>query len=394
MKGKMLFCASGVIFAGVLSGLLAWKISLKQAEAALLQNAEHEASILLELTNSYVSTYGQMRQSVTIDQLPVPASFRADAIAHFERRKQTASPISTSMVGLPGREIATPPVDSLMVAQLQTMMRSPDIKPSSMLFVKEGNKVYRTLFPSVASSRSCAICHNRIQQKSPQDSWQQGDLMGAYVVDRVLNKPLSDIMRISALIAALCTFLTIAAILLTMYAVNQRKLARQLALLASTDPLTGCINRREMYKRVQRQKSPVTGALLLTDLDDFKAINDTYGHAAGDLVLSDFAAGVRQSIRVEDWIARVGGEEFVIWLPNVDSINAKKIGERIRTRTEKTIVAFGEEEIRYTVSVGLQLVHADQSDHFENWLKSADELLYRAKKEGRNRIVEGSILPA
>ena len=218
--------------------------------------------------------------------------------------------------------------------------------------------------------------------------------MGAYVVDRFVDKPLAQLTGMSLLFAIVSALLAASIALVVLYARYQRVLARRLALLASTDPLTGCINRREMYDRIHHQSAPVSGALLATDLDNFKQINDTYGHAAGDIVLSDFANRVRSTIREQDWVARIGGEEFVIWLPNVSLEAAAKIGERIRSQTELAIIQSDQTEIRYTVSIGLQAVKIDHPTQFERWLNAADSLLYRAKLEGRNRVVKAAAIPA
>ena len=298
------------------------------------------------------------------------------------------------MVGLPGKEIVTPPSNDLMAAQLQKMMDAPGHHSDSVLITHNGLQVYRTLFPSVATSRSCADCHNRLQGNSGDSRWREGDLMGAYVVDRYVDSLLLQISRVSLLFAVMSALLASSVSLILLYVRGQHILARRLALLASTDPLTGCINRREMYHRIQNQNSPVSGALLATDLDNFKQINDTFGHAAGDLVLSDFANRVRNCIREQDWVARIGGEEFVIWLPGVSPQDAAIVGERIRSDTEQAAIQCETTEIRYTVSIGLQVVHINHPTQFERWLNAADNLLYRAKLEGRNRVVAATVNPA
>ncbi len=218
--------------------------------------------------------------------------------------------------------------------------------------------------------------------------------MGAYVVDRYVDNLLLQISRVSLLFAIVSALLASSVALIILYARSQHILARRLALLASTDPLTGCINRREMYDRIHKQNAPVSGALLATDLDNFKTINDTYGHAAGDLVLADFAGRVRNCIREQDWVARIGGEEFVIWLPGVSPEDAASIGERIRAETEQAAIQSETTDIRYTVSIGLQVVQINHPTQFERWLNAADNLLYRAKLEGRNRVVAATAIPA
>lgn len=369
-------------------GFLVWHIARAQAQNAYLANARAEASILLELTNSYVSTYGRLRQAAQANTLPVPASFRADSLLHFEDRNQSTEHVRTSMVGLPGKEIATPPSDALMTVQLREMMGAPGYSSKSVMISKNGHQIYRTLFPSIASSQSCADCHNQLQGKSSAPLWKKGDLMGAYVVDRNVDRLLLQISSVSMLFALISALLASSIAMLILYARDQKVLAGRLALLASTDPLTGCINRREMHDRIQRQSTPLNGALLLVDVDNFKTINDTYGHAAGDLVLSDFANRVRSCMREADWVARVGGEEFVIWLQDCALADAYMISERIRSQAEMATVQSAGTAIRYTVSIGLQPAQINHPAQFERWLNAADSLMYRAKLEGRNRVVQ------
>lgn len=136
---------ASIVLPGLIVGILVWHITHTQTQKAYLANARSEASILLELTNSYVSTYGQLRQTSATNALPVPASFRADALSHFEERTHYAENVRTSMVGLPGKEIATPPSENLMVTQLHEMMESPGYNTSSMMITKGGHQIYRTL---------------------------------------------------------------------------------------------------------------------------------------------------------------------------------------------------------------------------------------------------------
>lgn len=165
---------------------------------------------------------------------------------------------------------------------------------------------------------------------------------------------------------------------------------------ALEDPLTGLKNRRafmkdlEVYeKAVQREKQKYVFAIC--DLDKFKHINDTYGHAAGDSVLKHFAQIMEDSLRPSDIVARMGGEEFAIVLTNTSSKQAAQVLDRIRETTEKTPCQHhlnGESStIKYTTSIGFIEGFADGRDNSE-LLRLADEALYVAKQEGRNRIHE------
>jgi len=162
--------------------------------------------------------------------------------------------------------------------------------------------------------------------------------------------------------------------------------------LSITDGLTGLRNRRYFdeiliseYKRAFRDKQPVS--IMLVDIDHFKRLNDTYGHPFGDLCLVEAADLVRNSIRrPPDVAARYGGEEFVILLPQTDSQGAIKVAETIRAAFDRHRVEDGRNSVVLTVSIGVASQVPMERDGHEKLLKRADELLYRAKENGRNRV--------
>ncbi len=160
---------------------------------------------------------------------------------------------------------------------------------------------------------------------------------------------------------------------------------------AAHDGLTGLANRRSAMARLDadiaqahRHGQPLS--LLTLDLDHFKRINDAYGHAAGDRVLTEFATVLRESLRLGDVGARIGGEEFIALLPQTDALAALQVAERIREQCEARRIASDEgAEIRFTISIGLsELAPYEDAAHL---LARADRALYRAKNSGRNRVV-------
>jgi two-component system cell cycle response regulator len=162
--------------------------------------------------------------------------------------------------------------------------------------------------------------------------------------------------------------------------------------LALTDELTGLYNRRyllahldELIERVNQDG--MSAALLMFDIDHFKRINDTYGHAAGDDVLRELGARAMNSVRRVDLAARLGGEEFVVVMPETDLANAAAVAERLRlgVANEPFAVRASGEKLAVTISIGVAaaIVGGDQRDDL---LKRADEALYSAKKAGRNRV--------
>jgi diguanylate cyclase (GGDEF)-like protein len=160
--------------------------------------------------------------------------------------------------------------------------------------------------------------------------------------------------------------------------------------LANKDGLTGLMNRRHFMQsaevelqRAQRYRRPVTVAM--ADLDLFKKLNDTYGHAAGDAVLCAFAELVQDTLRQSDLVCRYGGEEFAFLFPEIGPAETEKLAERLRVRCAEMEVPLPDgRQVRATVSMGL----ADASEcPIEIALKRADEALYEAKRLGRNRVV-------
>jgi two-component system, cell cycle response regulator len=162
---------------------------------------------------------------------------------------------------------------------------------------------------------------------------------------------------------------------------------------AITDALTSLHNRRYMeshlatlVEQAHVRAKPLT--LLVLDIDFFKAVNDTYGHDAGDDVLREFALRLKKSIRGIDLACRFGGEEFVVVMPDTDMAVAALVAERLRRRiaAEPFAIAKGEHRVEVTISVGLAAL-GGADDTAAQLLKRADQALYRAKRDGRNRVV-------
>jgi diguanylate cyclase (GGDEF)-like protein len=160
---------------------------------------------------------------------------------------------------------------------------------------------------------------------------------------------------------------------------------------ANRDSLTGLFNRRYLegtlqreMARCKREGTPI--AMLLLDIDHFKLINDTYGHQAGDEVLRVFSRMLQESARAEDIVCRYGGEEFLLVLPKMPLEIARERGEHLLQLFEGTVVAFGERRIRVTTSIGIAGTPL-HSDSAEGLIRCADEALYLAKHNGRNRVV-------
>jgi diguanylate cyclase (GGDEF)-like protein len=169
-----------------------------------------------------------------------------------------------------------------------------------------------------------------------------------------------------------------------------RHQAQSYAYAAVIDPVSGLFNRRyfqmrlhEELERADRQTTPV--ALLMIDVDDFKNVNDRFGHTAGDLVIRDVSRILRRSVRIFDVCTRFGGEEFAVVMPGAAERDAERVAERIRRRIE--IYRPDEPALRglqLTASVGLSVA---QSDASRDLIERADRALYAAKHSGKNRVV-------
>jgi diguanylate cyclase (GGDEF)-like protein len=161
--------------------------------------------------------------------------------------------------------------------------------------------------------------------------------------------------------------------------------------LAIYDKLTNVHNRRYFDEKIraETQKSfsshtPIS--LVMVDIDFFKKVNDTYGHHAGDSVLSKIASLLKSSVRKDDTVARYGGEEFVLILPGAKLEVTSIIAERIRRLVETTPFEIEGGQIHITISMGISNHPTHQAKSEEELVKMADQALYNAKKEGRNRV--------
>lgn len=161
--------------------------------------------------------------------------------------------------------------------------------------------------------------------------------------------------------------------------------------MAVVDALTGAYNKHYFEERIREEfsycvRNQVPLSLLMFDLDHFKGVNDTYGHPAGDYVLSHVATLAKSIIRNEDLIARYGGEEFMILLKTTDSEGALMLSERLRRLIDESDFEFEGKKIHVTVSIGVATLTGKNLAGWEQMVKTADTLLYKSKNAGRNRV--------
>ncbi|MFC4601910.1 diguanylate cyclase [Cohnella hongkongensis] len=178
-----------------------------------------------------------------------------------------------------------------------------------------------------------------------------------------------------------------------LFRVNQK-----LEQMAVTDGLTGCFNRRYLMQQLEHEvllnmRYQIPFAIFLFDIDHFKQINDKYGHLVGDEVLRSTADTVRSMLRRTDILARYGGEEFTVYLPHTNREQAELLAERIMLAVGENQVDAGSEKVGVTISMGVlsesseNLKFGDPKEYLREVFSSADAALYKAKNEGRNRVV-------
>lgn len=173
---------------------------------------------------------------------------------------------------------------------------------------------------------------------------------------------------------------------------ERRQIEQELERLATTDSLTGLVNRRQFFNQAgeifaRALHRPYELCILMLDLDHFKEVNDNYGHATGDAALREIARRLRENVRPTDVIGRYGGEEFTIVLPRTNLTEARRIADRLCEVIAGTPVEVGEARIGVTISMGMAGIDETVST-LDELLQRADKSLYAAKAAGRNRWAE------
>ncbi|ARS54058.1 GGDEF domain-containing protein [Kushneria konosiri] len=210
-------------------------------------------------------------------------------------------------------------------------------------------------------------------------------LLGACLLVFTQMQPSMETARISVIIDQInITLVYVGYIAMSGERANL-KLRRQ----ADTDPLTGLFNRRGIQRILHDSRyfgsQDKTTSIVIGDLDHFKTVNDTLGHEGGDVVLTTFAGCLKSVLRRSDLAVRWGGEEFLMVLANTDLDEAKKFAERLREMTERHDFQICGDQISVTISIGIAEVNPE-SESINETIQRADKALYRAKREGRNRV--------
>jgi diguanylate cyclase (GGDEF)-like protein len=244
---------------------------------------------------------------------------------------------------------------------------------------------YRYIIP-LAIDENCIACH-------AIHGYQVGDLRGILSITiPAINNLRQLYLAISLyLVGAIVTF--VLASIVSVNWINQQ-FVNPLTIMhtkANTDFLTGLFNHGYFQETLKNQFMHMSSgklSLLFFDIDDFKKVNDTYGHDVGDIVLKELAKVLRLSVRDHDVTARYGGEEFAVILPDTDIDTALEVAKRILNKVNSTLIQAREQVIRVTVSIGVS-TKTDEMKNQSDLVRQADQALYRSKREGKNRISIG-----
>lgn len=175
--------------------------------------------------------------------------------------------------------------------------------------------------------------------------------------------------------------------------ISTHHLEERMRQLATYDMLTGAMTRHAFLEAYEScyfyaQRNKLQLAFIYIDLDDFKAINDTHGHAGGDQTLISFGEIVKEHKRKSDFFGRMGGEEFVLVLPDTGLEGAVSLANKLRCFARKTNVKYDSHDIQYTISIGISIFGPGNQVEVEELIKQADNALYRAKVQGKDCVVE------
>lgn len=218
-----------------------------------------------------------------------------------------------------------------------------------------------------------------------------GAPLGWYCLSHILQLAVTD----PYYEVALYLYITVGSVLaMVCFALRISKGEEQYAKMSLLDPLTELYNSRYLHTRADQEvalfkRTGQNMALIMADIDHFKYVNDQYGHSVGDIVLQQVAKVMQNTTRKIDVVARVGGEEFTMLLPDSTTKGAMVLAERIRERIASTPIVLPDgRTINVKISLGVSSTEEFSPDVFTELYESADNALYRAKRDGRNRVVK------
>ena len=258
----------------------------------------------------------------------------------------------------------------------------------SSAYESSGDEVYFRYMAPLVTEKSCLVCH-------AQQGYKEGDVRGGISVTSSATET-ADKIQESRFFLMLAAALIVLLILTIIYLVarsfiKELKTAEtKLVEMATQDFLTGLLNRRETFRRLDEElqrsrRLAFPFSVLLLDLDHFKQVNDIHGQSAGDLVLQTVASVLRRGVRPYDLCCRHGGEEFLVVLPETALTGAAGIAERLRSDIEQQVISLPDgQTLQVTASIGAAALAGDET--IDQLIIRADEAMYQAKQGGRNRV--------
>jgi len=207
-----------------------------------------------------------------------------------------------------------------------------------------------------------------------------------YMYQNITISPIKSVRGVTDKISIIVYDVTTVAVNKLLLAEANQKLER----LAQRDSLSGLNNRRHWETLIENEflrckRSKINASLLIIDIDDFKQINDNFGHSCGDSVIRDVSNQIRSCQRETDYSGRYGGEEFAIILPDTSVQQALNLAERLRKQIEEQSFMINGEQQSVTISLGLAEFNPEFKDHIE-WINAADSAMYESKKQGKNKV--------
>lgn len=276
--------------------------------------------------------------------------------------------------------------DSWERAQLQAFEQGR-IDQAEEVVTISGRRVYRLLRP-LNTDGTCIRCHG-------EQGYSSGDVRGAISVEVDMGPVETELRRNAVALAALWLLVSgalsfIMFVLVFRMASALERGESRLKVLATTDELTGLANRRMTMERLAEEQSRSRRSgrqlgLIELDIDHFKGVNDTYGHATGDAVLVRVSAVLREVVRSYDTVGRIGGEEFLVVAPDIDRERLAALAERLRADIEAATVTAEGSTLSVTASLGYT-INDQAEDDVQSLLGRTDRALYEAKANGRNRV--------
>lgn len=318
------------------------------------------------------------------NMVPNPATFAIELADTITADKENIRIWMYSNYPFPWREKTAVPKNEIEKQALDFLTKNPQ-----QIFIHSKGQEFFYASPISMSDDTCIDCHNN-HPASLKTDWKKGDIRAILAVNinnknQMASESFSTISYILYFLLLVCC----GTIIYLLSSLNKLKLTTE---TANRDKLTGLYNRNYVsrylmpkFYRAKNEKGQYHLALLLIDIDHFKAVNDQYGHNIGDQCLVEVTTIIQQQLRDSDIAVRWGGEEFLIFIPNISQKSLEEVSQRVRKAVNAQKVS--EKELSTTVSIGACFVESSHKPEFAMVVKCADKALYQAKATGRDKVV-------